>query len=72
MLLGEKQSVSACFDRGDTLYIIGFGNTGETNHIVAVIIYVSSAEGTYINWFAVSGRTYDMNRFGKFATDKPF
>ena len=35
-------------------------------------MYVSSAEGTYVNWFAVSKLNNDTTRFGKFANNKPF
>ena len=35
-------------------------------------MYVTCAEGNCINWFAVTQRTYDHSRFGKFANDQPF
>ena len=35
-------------------------------------MYVSIAEGTYVNWFAITKSTYDKTQFGRFANDKPF
>jgi len=40
--------------------------------MVAAIMYVSCAEGSYINWFAVTDKTYDTTRFGKSANGQPF
>ena len=72
MLTEERQSVVTSFDRGNTLYINGFENNPSKYHIIAAILYVTCAEGTYINWFAVSNLGNDKNRFGKFANGKPF
>ena len=72
LILEEKEPISKSFDRGHTLYIIGFENTGDKYHIIAAIMYIKSPEGAYINWFAVSNSDYDKNRFGKLANGKPF
>ena len=68
----ERDTIELSFDRGEILYIIGFDSKGENHHIIAVIMYVTCAEGRYINWFAVSQRTYNHTRFGKFANEQPF
>ena len=68
----EQDSLELAFNRGETLYIIGFDGKGESHHIVAAIMYVSCAKGSYINWFAVSQRNYDTSRFGKNANGQPF
>jgi hypothetical protein len=49
VILDERQSLEKCFDRGEILYIIGYDGKGENHHIIAAILYVSCAEGTYIN-----------------------
>ena len=72
MIHEEQNSLELSFNRGKILYIIGFNAKGEDHHIVAAIMYVSCAKGSYINWFAVSQRTYDSARFGKFANGQPF
>ena len=35
-------------------------------------MYATCAEGSYINWFAVSQQAYDTQRFGKYANNQPF
>ena len=72
LLPEEKDSVSKSFDRSHTLYIIGFENGGTVYHVIAVIMYVSMPDGSYINWFAVSSLKNDKKRFGRFANEKPF
>src|SRR6476660_10549658 len=68
----ERHSLDFAFDRGEILYIIGFDGKGEIHHIIAAIMYISCAEGSYINWFAVSDKTYDSTRYGKFSINQPF
>ena len=68
----EKKSISTSFERGETLYIIGFNNKGDAHSVIAVIMYVSCQEGSYINWFVVDQRPYDHSRFGKFANEQSF
>src|SRR5687768_3062492 len=68
----ERGSLEMSFERGEILYIIGFDGKGENHHMVAAIMYVSCAEGSYINWFAVTDKTYDTTRFGKSANGQPF
>ena len=68
----EQDSLELAFKSGKILYIIGFDGKGEQHLIVAAIMYISCAKGSYINWFAVSQRTYDSARFGKFANGQPF
>lgn len=72
MLADEQHFMLQSFIRNHTLYIIGFENGGKTNHIIAAIMYVSCAEGTYINWFAVSLGSFDKKTCGRFANNKPF
>src|SRR6476620_3429127 len=71
-IVEERHSLDFAFDRGEILYIIGFDGKGEIHHIIAAIMYVSCAEGSYINWFAVSDKTYDSTKFGKFSINQPF
>lgn len=61
----ERGALEMSFERGEILYIINFDGKGENHHMVAAIMYVSCAEGSYINWFAVSDKTYDRTRFWK-------
>jgi len=68
----ERDSLENCFDRGEILYIIGFDGKGENHHVIAAILYATCAKGTYINWFAVTQKTYDSSRFGKHANNQPF
>ena len=68
----ERGALEMSFERGEILYIIGFDGKGENHHMVAAIMYVSCAEGSYINWFAVSDKTYDSTRFGRSANGQPF
>ena len=68
----ERHSLDFSFDRGEILYIIGFDGKGEVHYIIAAIMYVSCKEGSYINWFAVSDKTYDSTRFGKYSINQPF
>src|SRR4051812_4593826 len=72
VILEERDSLENSFDRGEILYIIGFDGKGENHHIIAAIMYVSCVKGSYINWFAVSKRTYDSTRFGKYSNNQPF
>ena len=71
-LIEERDSMDLSFDRGEILYIICFTGQGDHHHIIAVIMYVSCAKGSYINWFAVSPLTYNSTRFGKYANKQPF
>src|SRR5687768_9285965 len=68
----ERGALDLSFERGEILYIIGFDGKGESHHMVAAIMYVSCAKGSYINWFAVTDKTYDPTRFGKSANGQPF
>ena len=68
----ERNSLENSFDQGNILYIIAFNAAGDYHHTIAVIMYVTCAEGSYINWFAVSQEAYDTQRFGKYANKQPF
>ena len=72
VILEERGSLELSFKREEILYIISFDGKGENHHMVAAIMYVSSAEGSYINWLAVSDNTYDTTRFEKSANGQPF
>ena len=61
----EKDSLDLCFERGEKFHIIGFIGQGDHYHIIAAILYISCAKGSYINWFAVSPLAYDSTRFEK-------
>ena len=68
----EINSINSSFERGNTLYIIGFDPKGKVHFVVAAMMYVTCTEGSYINWFAVSHQTYNHDQFGTFANDQPF
>src|SRR5688500_2482789 len=68
----ERQSITSSFERGDAFYIIGFDNTRLVHHVIAAILYVLCLEGTYVNWFAVTHRSYNLNCFGKGSNNQPF
>ena len=71
-MIEEREAIEISFDRGEILYIIGFDGNGDNHHIIAAIMYVSCEDGSYINWFAVTQRNYDKDRFGKLANYQPF
>lgn len=67
----DKKSIYNSFDRGQTLCIIGFNNTGK-HHAIAAVMHVSSHEGSYINWLVVTNTPYDKSQFGSHADKKSF
>lgn len=68
----EINSIHSSFDRGDTLYIIGFDSKEKVHFVLAAIMYITCMEGSYINWFAVSHQTNNCDRFGSHANNQPF
>ena len=57
---------------GQAFYIIGFGNNIGLHQIIAAVLYVMNEEGCYINWLAVTSKSFTASVFGKRATEKPF
>ena len=72
LLSEEKNFISKSFDKSHTLYIVGFENKGTLYHVIAVIMYVSMPDGSYIKWFAVTSLDNDKDWLGRFANEKPF
>src|SRR5687767_1149489 len=50
----DKEAIINSINNGQALYVIGFGNNLDVNHIIAVVLYVLTEEGCYINWLAVT------------------
>ena len=68
----DDESIEYALNYGQAFYIVGFGNTYATHHIIAAVLYVMSEEGTYINWLAVTRKDFVKSTYGTHATDKPF
>ena len=71
-LLDDHRAIDQSLKRGNALYICGMDNSGKSSHIIAAVLYISTKDGSYINWLAVTRSNFDKLRFGRLATDKPF
>ena len=70
--LDDKEAKSKAFNHGEALYIIGSGNQPAAHQIIAVVLYVMSPEGTYINWLDVTSNSFSTILYDKNASDNPF
>lgn len=68
----ENVAIENSINFGQALYILGIDNNVKAHQILAVVLYVSSPDGCYINWLAVSKELFSISKYGKFANDKPF
>ena len=72
IILEDKNAITNSCNHGLCLFIIGFGNTIDSHHIIAAVLYVKTQDGTYINWLAVTDRIFTKLIYGFHATEKPF
>jgi len=68
----DNDAIENAFKYGQAFYIIGFGNNLGTHHVIAVVLYVMTEQGSYINWLAVTHKTFTCSLYGKHATEKQF
>ena len=68
----EIVAIENFIDYDQVFYIIGFGTSYGSFHIIAAVSYVMTKQGSFINWLAVTNKHFTKAVYGKYGTEIPF